>query len=305
MNISIQQLRALKLVAEHNSLTKAAKILGMTQPAVSIQLKRLQEQFEVPLSEIVGKKVYMTEFGQELVNTAENIFNELDQVQDKMLELKGLLAGKISISAVSTGKYIIPYLMSEFMKLYPHVEISLEVSNRRTVLAHLQENVTDLALVSVIPDDMDLERIHLAENSWHLASNPENLDYYKKQIEENAWENIPIVFREQGSGTRLMMEKYFNHRNFAVKSKMELATNEAVKQAIMAGLGASIISNFSIYQEIEEGRIKTLEAPGLPIKSNWDLVWLRQKQHSPAVLAFIRWISENKERLFEKHFPGV
>ncbi|MDN3203052.1 LysR substrate-binding domain-containing protein [Algoriphagus sediminis] len=303
MNISFQQLRALQLVAEHNSITKAAKSIGMTQPAISIQLKNLQEQFEVPLTEVVGKKIFMTEFGQQLVETADKIFKELNQVEQKMLDLKGLLAGKISISAVSTGKYIIPYLISDFMKLHPHVEISLEVSNRRTVFSHLQKNSTDLAIVSVLPDDFDFEKVTLAKNRWQLACSPENAEFYQEQIDNNQWQNVPFVLRESGSGTRVMMEKFFNHRNISVKSKMEFATNEAVKQALMAGLGASVLSNFSIYQEKEEGRIVTLDYPGLPIVGTWDLVWLKQKKHSPAVLAFIRWISENKERLFEKHFP--
>ncbi|MHA7130958.1 LysR family transcriptional regulator [Algoriphagus namhaensis] len=304
MNISIQQLRALQLVAEHNSITKAARSIGMTQPAISIQLKNLQELFDFPLTEVVGKKIYMTEFGQELVDAAERIFAELDVIEQKMLELKGLLAGKIRISAVSTGKYIVPYLMSDFLDLHPHVDISLEVSNRRTVLAHLQENTTDLALVSVLPDDYDLEKITLSSNRWQLACSPEKAAFYKEQIETNQWQNVPFILREKGSGTRSMMERFFSQRNISVKSRLELATNEAVKQAIMAGLGASILSTFSIHQEIDDGRITILDYPGLPIVGDWDLIWLKQKKHSPAVLAFIRWITENKERLFEKHFPS-
>lgn len=303
MNISIQHLRALQLVAEYNSITKAAKSIGMTQPAISIQLKNLQELFDVPLTEVVGKKIYVTEFGQELVETAERIFAEIEQIEQRMQEMKGLLAGKIRISAVSTGKYIVPYLMSDFMKLHPQVEISLEVSNRRTVLAHLQENATDLALVSVMPEEFDLEKVTLATNKWQLATSPENAPYYESQIKNGHWDKVPFVLREAGSGTRVMMEKFFKSRNISIKSKMEFATNEAVKQAIMAGLGASILSNFSMHQEIEDGRIVVLKYPGLPILGNWDLVWLKQKKHSPAVLAFIRWIAENKERLFAKHFP--
>jgi len=146
MNISLTQLKALKAISQHESITSAAKSMNMTQPAVSIQLKNLQEQFEVPLTEIIGKKIYITEFGQELVEMADRIFADVNRIEQKMLELKGLLAGKIRISAVSTGKYIIPYLMADFMKINPHVEINLEVSNRHQVLAHLEENTTDLAL---------------------------------------------------------------------------------------------------------------------------------------------------------------
>lgn len=303
MNISLQQLRGLQLIASHKSITKAAKSMGMTQPAVSSQLKNLQEQFEVPLTEVIGKKIYITEFGKELVQTADRIFAEVDQIEQKMLEIKGLLAGKIKISAVSTGKYIMPYLMADFMKIHPHVDISLEVSNRHTVLAHLKENETDLALISVLPDDLDFEKVKLSDHKWQLACSPENVDHYKKEIEAGRWENIPFVLREKGSGTRVMMEKFFQDRNINIKSRLDLATNEAVKQAVMAGLGASVLSNFSMYQEIIDERICIIDFEGLPLKGDWNLIWLKQKNHSPAVLAFIRWISENKEKVFRDHFP--
>ncbi|TFV93206.1 LysR family transcriptional regulator [Algoriphagus kandeliae] len=300
MNISFNQLRALHAVAQYESITKAAKSLDMTQPAVSMQLKNLQDQFDVPLTEMIGKKVHITEFGNELVEITDRIFEELGQIEQRMLELKGLLAGKIRISSVSTGKYIIPYLMAEFMKLHPHVEISLEVSNRYKVLAHLEENSTDLALVSISPEDMDLETLTLADNKWYLVASPEHAEKYQKLIEENNWQKIPFILREKGSGTRVMMEKFFENLDITIQSKMELATNEAVKQAVMAGLGATILSQYSIRKEIPQGRIKILEVEGLPLEADWKLVWLRQKKHSPAVLAFIRWISENHEEAFKR-----
>jgi DNA-binding transcriptional LysR family regulator len=234
---------------------------------------------------------------------ADRIFDEVAQIEQKMLGLKGLLGGKIRISAVSTGKYIIPYLMADFMKIHPHVEISLEVSNRYSVLAHLQENTTDLALISVSPpSDLAFDSITLEENKWYLACAPDLAEKFQAQIDANNWSKVPFILREKGSGTRLKMEEFFNSRNIKVHSKMELATNEAVKQAVMAGLGASVLSNFSMSQEIEDHRITLLKYPDLPIKSMWKLIWLKQKKHSPAVLAFIRWISENKKSIFKSHF---
>ncbi len=305
MNITLHQLKAFQAVSKFQSITKAAEAMSMTQPAVSIQLKNLQEQFEVPLTEIIGKRIHITEFGQELVDTADRIFGEIGQIEEKMLELKGLLGGKIRISAVSTGKYIIPYLMADFMKLHPHVEISLEVSNRYNVLAHLQENTTDLALVSLWPEELDLESIHLAENKWYLACSPEKKEAYASAIREGKWGKVPFLLREKGSGTRTMMEKFFQERDIHVESNLELATNEAVKQAVMAGLGASLLSNFSMAQEIKEGRISLLELPGLPLKADWKLIWLKQKKHSPAVKAFIRWLSENRKKVLSTHFPTL
>ena len=258
MNITLHQLKAFQAIAKFQSITKAAEAMSMTQPAVSIQLKNLQEQFEVPLTEIIGKRIHITEFGQELVDTADRIYGELGQIEEKMLELKGLMGGKIRISAVSTGKYIIPYLMADFMKVHPHVEISLEVSNRNKVLAHLQENSTDLALVSLLPEDLDLESIQLAENKWFLACSPENKESFQAHINAGAWDKVRFVLREKGSGTRTIMEKFFNERDIHVENRLELTTNEAVKQALMAGLGTSLLSNYSMAQEIKEGRIALL-----------------------------------------------
>ena len=191
------------------------------------------------------------------------------------------------------------------MKINPHVEISLEVSNRYNVLAHLQENSTDLALVSLWPDELDLESIQLAENKWYLTCAPEKKSLYEAYISDEAWHKIPFILREKGSGTRTMMEKFFTERDIHVESKLELATNEAVKQAVMAGLGASILSNFSMAQEIKDGRVAILDYPGLPLKADWKLIWLKQKKHSPAVKAFIRWLSENREKILADHFPTL
>ncbi len=305
MNLTLHQLRAFQAVAKYQSITKAADAMHMTQPAVSIQLKNLQEQFSVPLTEIIGKKIHITEFGQELVDTAERIFAEMDSIEAKMLELKGLLGGKIRISSVSTGKYIIPYLMSDFMQIHPHVDISLEVSNRYNVLSHLQENTTDLALVSILPDDLDLESISIAENNWYLTCAFDKQDFFKKEIEKENWNKVPMILREKGSGTRTTMEKFFTDRDIAIESKMELATNEAVKQAVMAGLGVSVLSNFSMTQELIDKRLTVIPYPGLPLKADWRLIWLKQKKHPPAVKAFIRWLGENKDEIFKDHFPSL
>jgi len=138
-----------------------------------------------------------------------------------------------------------------------------------------------------------------------LACSPEKKASYTAAIKEGKWELVPFVLREKGSGTRTTMENFFQERDIHVGSKLELATNEAVKQAVMAGLGASLLSNFSMAQELKEGRIALLELPGLPIKADWNLIWLKQKKHSPAAKAFIRWLSENRKKVLSTHFPTL
>jgi DNA-binding transcriptional LysR family regulator len=156
-----------------------------------------------------------------------------------------------------------------------------------------------------LPEDLDLESIQLAENKWFLACSPENKESFQAYINAGAWDKVRFVLREKGSGTRTIMEKFFNERDIHVESNLELATNEAVKQAVMAGLGASLLSNFSMAQELKEGRISLLELPGLPLKADWKLIWLKQKKHSPAVKAFIRWLSENRKEVLSRHFPTL
>lgn len=300
MSLTFQQLRAFHAIAKHESITKGAKSLQMTQPAASMQLKNLQDQFDVPLTEVIGKQIHITEFGEEIVKMAERIFDEINMIDQRMLELKGLLAGKIRISSVSTGKYIIPYFMSEFMKIHPHVEISLEVSNRFQVLADLEKNSTDVALLSIAPEDPNLKSLLLSENEWYMVSNPENQSLYQELIDRNEWTKIPYILREKGSGTRVMMEKFLESKKTVPHKNLEFATNEAVKQAVLAGLGATLLSKFSVQNELSEGKIVILKANGMELKEKWKLMWLKQKKHSPAVLAFIRWMATHSEQIFEQ-----
>jgi LysR family transcriptional regulator, low CO2-responsive transcriptional regulator len=303
MNITLQQLKTLQLVAQLHSITKAAEALNLTQPGVSIQLKNLQEQFDIPLFEVIGKKVHITEFGHDVIKSSEKIFLELDTIHQKSLEIKGLLGGKIKISSVSTGKYIVPYLMADFMNIHPQVEISLEVSNRDQVITQLQENSVDMALVSILPVGLQIESLPLVKNQWLLTCIPGKRDYYQNEINQGNWKKIPFILREKGSGTRTMMENFLNENNIEIGIKTEFSTNEAVKQAVMAGLGVSILSVFSIAQELEDGRIETLTFSGLPLEAEWRLIWLSQKNFQPAAKAFIGWMKNNKDIIIKDHFP--
>lgn len=302
MNISLQQLRIFLAVVDHKSVTKAAEALHLTQPGVSIQLKNLQEQFYAPLFEIVRKKIFLTEFGAEMVESCRKIFEEMDRIQQKNLEIKGLLGGKIRISSVSTGKYIIPYIMADFMNQHPQIEISLEVSNRGQVIRDLLDNTLDLALVSILPENVAIEKFSLVKNTWVMACAPKMKTTYQHEINQGNWENIPFILREKGSGTRTMMENYFSEHQIRIKRKMEFSTNEGAKHAVMAGLGVSVLSVFSMPKELEDNLIETISAPGFPLEAEWNLIWLRSKKLSPATAAFLSWLKENHQFIIEEHF---
>lgn len=302
MNITLQQLRIFLSVVEHKSLTKAAEALHLTQPGVSIQLKNLQDQFSAPVFEIIRKKIYLTEFGHEIVKSSRRIFEEMDRIQQKNMEIKGLLGGKIRISSVSTGKYIIPYIMSDFMNQHPQIEIRLEVSNRGQVIRELLDNSLDLALVSILPENISIEKFSLVKNSWVMACAPKKKALYQDEINKGNWENIPFILRENGSGTRTMMENYFSEHRIPIKRKMEFSTNEGAKHAVMAGLGVSVLSVFSMPKELEDNLIETLPAPGFPLEAEWNLIWLKSKKLSPASAAFLQWLKENHQSIVEEHF---
>ncbi|MFT4738918.1 MAG: DNA-binding transcriptional LysR family regulator, partial [Paraglaciecola sp.] len=229
MNYTIHQLRIFLKVIQKRSVTKASEELFMTQPAVSIQLKNLQDQFDIPLTEIIGRQLYVTDFGKEIGVIAERVVQELESINYKTQAYQGLLTGKLKISAASTGKYVLPFFLSGFLERHTGIDLVLDVTNKSRVIESLKKNEIDFALVSVVPDNIQIEEELLIENKLYLLSNQSHSD-----------ENKPLIYREEGSATRIAMEKYFEKHQGAHRKGMEMTSNEGVKQAVIAGLGNSI-----------------------------------------------------------------
>src|ERR1700743_950342 len=166
MNITLHQLKVFSIIVEKKSITKASEALNMTQPAVSIQLKKLQDQFDIPLTEIIGRQLYITDFGNEVHRIGEKILAEMDTIQYKMLAYKGILAGKLRLSVVSTGKYVLPYFLTGFLKDNPAVEVSVDVANRSKIIQSLEDNEVDLSLVSVLPSQLEVMEEIIMPNRW-------------------------------------------------------------------------------------------------------------------------------------------
>lgn len=304
MNYTLHQLHVFLKITETKSITKAAEELHLTQPAVSIQLRNFQDQFDISLTEIIGRKLYVTDFGQEIAIAAQRIINEVQAINYKTLAYKGLLSGRLKISVVSTGKYVIPYFISSFLKENQAVELELDVTNKAKVINSLQQNKVDFSLVSVLPTQLDIMKIELMENKLFLVGN-KDFNFSIKEIDQTAIEKLPFIYREQGSGTRLVMEKFLEENNLKLVKKMELTTNEAVKQALIAGLGCSIMPLIGIKNELNNGDLHIIPAKGLPVKSNWNLIWLKQKVHSPVAKAFKEYITENKDKIIQEKFSWI
>jgi DNA-binding transcriptional LysR family regulator len=301
MNYSLNQLRVFLKVTETGSVTKAAEELNLTQPAVSIQLKNFQNQFDIPLTEVVGRKLYITDFGKEIAVAAENILNQVNAINFKTQEYKGQLTGRLKISVVSTGKYIMPYFLSGFVGVHSSVQLVMDVTNKAGVIASLVKNEVDFALVSILPPAMEIEKIDLLQNKLYLVGNGEQT-FLDPIITKEAFKNLPLIYREPGSGTRQTMEDFIESNHINVLKKMELTTNEAVKQAILAGLGYSIMPLIGIKNELHNGTLKILPVDGLPITTVWSLIWLKDKKHSPVARAFLSYIEKEKKSIIERKF---
>ncbi len=292
MNFTLHQLIIFLSVAEHRSITKAANALHMTQPAVSIQMKQLQESVDMKLINIIGKKLYLTQAGIEFYSFCRAFSDRKEHLEATISQLKGGLKGKLTVSAASTAKYFLPYLLGEFQKRFPNIDISLKVTNRDEVLSHLRDNQYSLAILTQVPDDSTIEAIPFLENPLVMATPPSYPLAGKNISSLNKLKDEPFLFREKGSGTRMVMERLFKKAGLEPKITMELGTNEAVKQAIMAGIGISLISELSLKTEYSLGKINTLNYKGFPVLTHWHMLYKKEKLLSPVTKNFISFLQE-------------
>ena len=304
MNYTLHQLQVFLKITQTKSITKAAEELHLTQPAVSIQLKNFQDQFEIPLTEVISRKLYVTDFGQEIAIAAENIINEVYAINYKTQAFKGQLSGRLKLSVVSTGKYVMPYFLSEFMKNNFEVELEMDVNNKSKVLKSLKNNEVDFALVSILPTDISVESKVVLENKLFLVGNKyvkvdskyDLIDYASK---------FPLIYREQGSATRFSMENFLDKNGVVPNMKIQLTSNEAVKQSVIAGLGLSIMPLIGLKNELEKGDIKIIPIKKLPIVSNWRLIWLKGKKMSPVAKAYFNYVNEFNETINKEYFSWI
>jgi DNA-binding transcriptional LysR family regulator len=301
MNYTLHQLEIFRTIAELQSVTKASEHLFLTQPAVSIQLKNFQAQFNLPLFEIVGRKLYITEFGEEISETAFKILEQVENIKYKSAIFEGKIAGKLNISIVSTAKYTMPYFLSDFIKTNEMVSLTMDVTNKMTVLRSLENNECDFAMVSTIPKKLNIHRIELMKNKLYFVANRDFNPSKKKVLLKDLNKSL-FIFREPGSASRLAMEQYLVKHKIAIEKEMELTSNEAVKQAVIAGLGISIMPIIGIKNELRNGDLQIIEMTDFPLETNWNLIWLKSKNLSLVAKTFKNHLEENKEKIIKQHF---
>jgi len=299
MNFTLHQLKIFQAVARLKSITKAAETLNMTQPAVSIQLKNLQDQSDISLTEVIGRQLYITDFGQELISIVEKILVDIDTVQHTMRAYKGILSGKLRVAGVSTGKYIMPYFLNDFLEKYQAVELVLDITNRGKVIESLVKNEVDFALVSVLPTKIEVEEEILMPNKLLFIS---RTDHTWQPKDDKTFSHIPLIHREEGAGTRLIIDNYFEQLHTTPKVRLTLTSSEAVKQAVLAGLGVAALSVFSLKNELAKEEVKILPLAGFPLHSEWRLIWLKNKRLSPVCRAYLDFIRLKKDEIVARNF---
>ncbi len=301
MNYTLHQLQIFLKITQTKSITQAAEELHLTQPAVSIQLRNFQQQFDIPLTEIVGRKIYITDFGKEIALAAEEILNQVQAINMKTMEFKGQLVGRLKLSIVSTGKYVMPYFLSGFMKEHPGVQLQMDVTNKTRVIESLQNNEVDFSLVSILPPSLNVDKLELMQNKLFLVGSAAS-QFQKKSYDKSIFEELPLIYREEGSGTRMTMERFIERNRITAVKKIELTSNEAVKQAVIAGLGYSVMPLIGIKNELNTGVLRIIPVKGLPISTKWSMIWLKGKMFSPIAKAYLDYVRKTKKEIIEHQF---
>jgi DNA-binding transcriptional LysR family regulator len=291
MNITFRQLRLFLALAETGSVSAAARMVHVTQPTASMGLKEITDTVGVPLYEVVARKVHLTQMGLELVKTARAISGEWETFEQQVHGIKGLTRGKLKVAVVSTAKYFIPRILGTFCEKYPEIEISLEVLNRDGVVKRLEENLDDLYIMSQPPLNIEINDEVFMANPLMLIAPKNHSLANKRTIDLASLKNEKFIFREKGSGTRMTTDACFKKLKFKPEVRLELGSNEAIKQAVIGGLGLAVLSKYSL---ADQDDIAILKCKEFPIESSWHIVSPKGKRLSPIATIFKKQLLINK-----------
>lgn len=303
-NSTLRQLELFETIARLGSFTRAAEELYLTQPTVSMQIKKLTDTVGMPLFEQIGKKIYLTDAGHELHQTCRGIAEHLSNFEMIVANMKGLKTGKLRLAVVTTAKYFAPRLLGTFCQQYPGVDVSLKVSNRERVLERMANNLDDLYILGQPPDDVDVVAEPFLENDLVVMAPANHPLAGKKKIPISALAGEPFLLREAGSGTRIAIERVFGEAGLDMKVRMELGSNEAIKQAVIGGLGVSILSSHTFEPGASNDQFAVLDVQGFPIKRHWYFVYPSGKHLSIIAKTFIEHLKHASASEQRKAVPG-
>jgi DNA-binding transcriptional LysR family regulator len=284
--VTLRQLRLFDAVARHLSFSRAAQEMHLTQPAVSMQIKQLEDSAGLPLFEQLGKKIFLTEAGRELSHFTRGVSRLLSDAEEALAELKDVSRGKLHLTIISTAKYFAPRFVAKFCRAHPRVTLRLDVCNRETLLQRLARNETDLVIMGHPPQDMGLTLEPFAPNPHVIVAPPDHPLAGARRIPLKKIAGESFLLREPGSGTRRLMERVFASHGLSINPGMEIGSDETIKQAVMAGMGIGFLSSHTVQLELQAHRLVTLDVAGFPIIRNWYMVHRADKRLSPVARAF-------------------
>lgn len=292
MNITFRQLRLFLALAETGSVSAAARMVHVTQPTASMGLKEITDAVGVPLYEVVARKVHLTAMGKELAKTARAMSTEWESFEQEVHGVKGLTQGKLKVAVVSTAKYFVPRILGTFCAKYPQIDISLEVLNRDGVVKRLEENLDDLYIMSQPPLHLDLEDEVFMPNPLLLVASKNHAFAKKNNFDISLLRNEKFIFREKGSGTRMATDAHLKRLKFKPDVRLELGSNEAIKQAVIGGLGIAVLSRYSLGDKSDQEEVAILKCKDFPIQSSWHIVSPKGKKLSPIATIFKKHLSQ-------------
>ncbi|MFM2430214.1 MAG: hypothetical protein RLZZ511_1427 [Cyanobacteriota bacterium] len=305
-NATLHQLKVFAAVASHNSFTRAAEELFLTQPTVSMQVKQLAKTVGMPLFEQVGKKLFLTEAGKQLYSTCQDVFTRLDQFEIAIADIKGLKQGTLKIAVVTTAKYVIPRILGPFCQRYPGIDISLTVTNHQQLLDSLSANKHDLYILSQPPEDVDVTVTPFLDNPLVVLAAHNHPLATQKHISIARLAEETFIMREPGSGTRKALQQLFEKYDVPLKTKLDLGSNETIKQAVAGGLGIAVLSKHTLALEGANSQLVILDVDGFPISRQWYVVQGGGKQLSAIAQAFYEYLmNEGKQVAQQTAFQGL
>lgn len=295
-HVTVRQLRTFLEVLRRGNFAAAAQALHLTPPAVTLQMRQLEEAAGLPLLERSGTRLEATQAGQEVANAAQRVELAISDCADALNSLRGLKGGRVSIGVVSTAKYFAPHALSAFSRAFPSVEIRLEVGNRSMIVAALEANTLDLALTGRPPEHLEVDRAPIGPHPHVIVARPNHPLAGRRRLPASVLADEIFLVREPGSGTRNLMERFFAESKVTPRIGMEMASNETIKQAVMAGLGIAFLSAHTVSAELGDRRLAMLDIAGLPVVRQWFIVRLVRRRLLPAAQALRQFLIDEGEK---------
>ena len=296
MHVTLRQLQLLQAVADTGSITAASQAMFVTQPTVSMQLQQLAENVGMPLYEVQGRQVVLTEVGHLLVDTSRDIFARWEAFENDVAAIQGLTKGKLRVAVVTTAKYFIPRMLGPFSRQYPDIDISLDVDNRDRVVQSLEAGEADVFIMTTPPPAQRLKIQRLLPNPVVLIAAIDHPLANKRRIKRERLLNERFILREPGSGTRITCERWFKQWAFEPESRFEFGSNEAIREAVAGGFGVAVLSRHALDRDPHHDGLAILDVQGFPIASNWYLVTREDRRVSPVSLAFEQFLLKSLEQ---------